>query len=198
MHNRCPHVRMAESADRQPSSSAPDQCRAGRARQARPVAELLPRALVLAAVLFASLGVMAATAPADTHDSDTGCNILLKGLKMLSDPQRKLVNLHPKNTTVAAINALPQPHATSKTRSTGFSRRVWRVPAQITEFKLEGDSDIHLILFDAGSYLIAEMPAGQCIPKKARDRKAMIAVRRKFETQCGKPTTEWQPLGAVV
>ena len=40
---------------------------------------------------------MAATAPADTHDSDTGCNIALKGLKMLSDPQRNLVNLHPKN-----------------------------------------------------------------------------------------------------
>jgi hypothetical protein len=75
---------------------------------------------------------------------------------------------------------------------------VWRAPAQITDFKLEGDSDIHLILFDAGSYLIAEMPAGQCIPKKARDRKAMIAVRKKFETQCGRPTTEWQPLGAIV
>lgn len=72
------------------------------------------------------------------------------------------------------------------------------MPAQITEFKLEGDSDIHLILFDAGSYLIAEMPAARCISKKARDRKAMIAVRKKFETQCGKPTTEWQPLGAVV
>jgi hypothetical protein len=26
----------------------------------------------------------------------------------------------------------------------------------------------------------------------------MIAVRKKFETQCGKPTKGWQPLGAVV
>jgi hypothetical protein len=41
-------------------------------------------------VLFAPLGVTAATAPAGTHDSDSGCNIALKGLKMLSDPQRKL------------------------------------------------------------------------------------------------------------
>jgi hypothetical protein len=75
---------------------------------------------------------------------DKGCNVRLKGLKTLSDPQRKLVNLHPKNTTAAAINALPQPHPTPKTRSTDFSRRVWRVTAQITEFKIEGDSDIHL------------------------------------------------------
>lgn len=69
--------------------------------------------------------------------------------------------------------------------------------AQITEFKLEGDSHIHLVLFGDGGYLIAEMPAAQCIPKTARDRKAMIAVRKKFETQCGKPTKHWQPLGAV-
>jgi hypothetical protein len=148
--------------------------------------------------LFAPLGVLAATAPADTHDSDTGCNVRLKGLKMLSDPQRKLVNLHPKNTTVTAINALPQPHPTPKTRSTNFSRQVWRVGAQITEFKLEGDGDIHLVLFGDGGYLIAEMPALGCIPKRARDRKAMIAVRKKFETRCGTPTKQWQPLGAVV
>jgi hypothetical protein len=77
---------------------------------------------------LAPLGVMAATAPAETHDSDTGCNIRLKGLKMLSDPQRKLVNLHPKTTTVAAINALPQPHPTPRTRSTSFSRRGSPIP----------------------------------------------------------------------
>jgi hypothetical protein len=119
-------------------------------------------------------------------------------LKTLSDPQRKLVNLHPKFTTIAVINRLPQPHPTPKTRSTDFTRRVWRVAAQITEFKVEGDNDIHLVLFDADSYLIAEMPAAQCVPKKARDRKAMIAVGKKFEATCGKPTKHWQPLGAVV
>ena len=69
--------------------------------------------------------------------------------------------------------------------------------AQITEFKSEGDSDIHLVLFDQGAYLIAEMPAAECLPKMARDRKAIIAVRKKFETSCGQPTNHWQPLGAV-
>jgi hypothetical protein len=43
-----------------------------------------------------------------SSESDKGCNVRLKGLKTLSDPQRKLVNLHPKNTTATAINALPQ------------------------------------------------------------------------------------------
>jgi hypothetical protein len=160
---------------------------------------LLRVRLLLAVAAVAVLSGLAATAvPTLRAENDTGCNVRLKGLKMLSDPQRKVVNLHPKNTTVAAIDALQQPHPTPKTRSTPFSRRVWRVPAQITEFKLEGDSDIHLVLFDDGGYLIAEMPAAACIPKKARDRKAMVTVRKKFETSCGKPTNHWQPLGAVV
>jgi hypothetical protein len=136
--------------------------------------------------------------PARRAENDNGCNVRLKGLKTLSDPQRRLVNLHAKNTTIAAIAALAQPHSTPKKRSTPFSRRVWRMPAQITEFKLEGDSDIHLVLFDNGSYMIAEMPAAACVPRKARARKAMIAARKKFESRCGKPTKTWRPLGAVV
>jgi hypothetical protein len=155
------------------------------------------RGLVIVVGVF--LSVLAVTAgPSPSMDSDEGCNVRLKGLKTLSDPQRKLVNLHPTNSTSAAINALPQPHPTPKTRSTGFSRRVWRVGAQVTEFKLEGDSDIHLVLFGDGGYLIAEMPAAKCLPKKTRDRKAIIAARKKFQTSCGKPTKQWKQLGAVV
>jgi hypothetical protein len=103
---------------------------------------------VAASLLLAVLDPVAATAPAHGQASDKGCNVRLKGLKTLSDPHRNLVNLHPKNTTAVAINALPQPHPTPKTRSTDFSRRVWRVTAQIVEFKIEGDSDIHLVLFE--------------------------------------------------
>lgn len=121
----------------------------------------------------------------------------LKGLKTLSDPQRKLVNLHPKNTTLVGINELPQQHPTPKTRSTEFERQVWRITVQITKFKAEGDSDIHLVLFDKGVYGIAEMPAARCVPKNTRDRKAVIAARKKFTTNCGEPTNHWKELGAV-
>jgi len=152
--------------------------------------------LIAGVVLLA--GVAASAGSAHRAENDHGCNIRLRGLKMLSDPQRNLVNLRSKDTTIMAIDALPEPHPTPKTRSTGFSRRIWRVGAQITEFKLEGDGDIHLVLFGEGAYLIAEMPGAKCIPKKARDRKAMIAVRKKFEVRCGQPTNRWQPLGAVV
>ena len=157
----------------------------------------MQRKVLVAGLLFALLGPIAANAPGKTAESDKGCNVRLKGLKTFSDPQRKLVNLHPKNITIGAINALPQPHPTPKTRSTDFSRHVWRVSAQITQFKVEGDSDIHLVLFADSNYLIAEMPAAKCLPKKTRDRKAIVAARKKFETNCGKPTDKWKELGAV-
>jgi len=51
---------------------------------------------VIGTVLIAALAATAA--PARINDTDKGCNVRLKGLKTLSDPQRKLVNLHPKNT----------------------------------------------------------------------------------------------------
>jgi hypothetical protein len=57
------------------------------------------RTLIAASLLLAVLGPVAATAPAHGHDADKGCNLRPKGLKTLSDPQRKLVNLHPKNST---------------------------------------------------------------------------------------------------
>jgi hypothetical protein len=56
----------------------------------------------------------------------------------------------------------------------------------------------HLILFDAGAYGIAEMPAAACVPKKARAGRAIIRARKKFEAACGKATSSWKQLGAVV
>jgi hypothetical protein len=64
-----------------------------------------------------------------------------------------------------------------------------RLHCGITEFKRESDSDIHLILFDAGTYGVAEMPAAACVPKKPRARKAIINARKKFEAACGKQPT---------
>jgi hypothetical protein len=78
-----------------------------------------------------------------------------------------------------------------------FERQVWRVKAQIVEYKLEDDSGIHLVLFDRGRYMIAEMPAAACLSRRTRDRRALINARRLFAARCGAPTATWQPLGAV-
>jgi hypothetical protein len=125
------------------------------------------------------------------------CGVELWPLKTLSDLQRKLVNLRPKDTTVAAVAQLPMPHPTPTTRNTPFERQVWRVTAQIVNFKLEEDQDIHLVLFGNGAYVIAEMPAVSCLTAKTRDRAAIVKVRKRFVAACGRPTESWQPLGAL-
>lgn len=150
--------------------------------------------LVIGVVVFAGTAT-----PTDAHPTAAAaCGSDYWPLKTFSDPQRKKVNLAPKDTTLTDIATPDHPHPTPTARNTPFERQVWRVTVQITEFKREGDSDIHLILFDAGTYGIAEMPSGDCVPKKARARKAIINVRKHFEARCGKATSSWKQLGAVV
>jgi hypothetical protein len=156
------------------------------------------RGLCVALALGAT-ALVAATVPprAATRPGRAACGVELWSLKTLSDPQRRLVNLHPRNTSIAAINALPMPHPTPRTRNTGFERRTYRVTAQIVSFKLEDDSDIHLILYWASRYMIAEMPSAACLPPRTRDRRAIVAARATFLRRCGFPTSVRQPLGAV-
>jgi hypothetical protein len=154
-------------------------------------------AIVTFAAAVAS--AVAVAIPSRSHASPTraACGVELWSLKTLSDPQRRLVNLHPRTTSVRAINRLPRPYPTPTTRNTIYERRTWRVKAQIVQFKLEGDSDIHLILFWGGRYMIAEMPFAACLPRTTRDRRAIVAARVRFVRRCGFPTSDWQSLGAV-
>jgi hypothetical protein len=122
------------------------------------------------------------------------CGSELWSLKTLSDPQRKLVVLRPRTTTIRAINTLRAPSFLS-TRRYPFERRVWRVVAEIVEYKLEADDDIHLVLSEGGSRMIAEMPAAACLPATTRDRRAIVDVRTLFESRCGAPADFWRPLG---
>jgi hypothetical protein len=153
--------------------------------------------VVALTVLLTTLVIAATAGRTAAHATAAACGSDYWPLKTLSDPQRKEVELTPHDTTLAAIAGPDHPHPTPATRNTPFERQVWRLTAQITEFKREGDSDIHLVLFDAGTYGIAEMPAAACVTKKARARRAIIAARKRFETACGKATNSWKQLGAV-
>src|SRR5262249_52861673 len=156
------------------------------------------RGIVFFAVFVTAAGLAAATSHIGrTVPARSTCGEKFLSLKTLSDPQRSLVNLHPRYTTIAAIDAVPMPNPTPTIRSTAFERQVWRVKARIVEFMLERDSDIHLILFEDGAYLIAEMPLASCLPSTTRDRRAIVAARARFVRRCGQPSFSWQPLGAV-
>jgi hypothetical protein len=144
------------------------------------------------AIVALAGAALALTASTAAHTKVAACN----QLGTLSDPQRNLVRLRPTATTIAAINQLPRPRPTPTTRATAFQRRVWRVRAQIVEYKLERDGDIRLALYD-GAYLSVAMPAPSCLSARTRARGAIEQARAYFEGLCGPARPSWQDLGAV-
>jgi hypothetical protein len=118
-------------------------------------------------------------------------------LKTLSDPDRRLVRLQPRTTTISALAALPAPQPIPRRRRTQFQRQTWRVVAQIVQVRLGADGGIELVLYDAGAYMRAGMPSPVCLSSASRARRAMLATRAHFVHMCGQPKSDWQPLGAV-
>lgn len=57
---------------------------------------------------------------------------------------------------------------------------------------------IRLILFDAGTYVNAVIPAPSCLSARTRGRSAIAAAWKNFVLNCGTPRPDWQPLGAVL
>jgi hypothetical protein len=148
------------------------------------------------AIVGGALALTASTAAA--HRTVITCSTANAGLRTFSDPQRNLVRLQPRLTTVATINGLRPPRRTPTTRATGYQRHVWRVRAQIVEYRLEQDGDVALVLYDGKrSYLTAAMPGPGCLSARTRARRAIEGARALFEGLCGPARPSWQPLGAV-
>ena len=118
-------------------------------------------------------------------------------LKTLSDSDRRLVRLKPRQTTIAALNQPAAPHPTPVRRRTAFQRHAWRVVAQITQFRLLPDGSIELALYDDSSYVRAGFPSPKCLSSNSRARRAVLAARARFVARCGEPKPAWQDLGAV-
>jgi len=154
--------------------------------------------LVGAALALASLAVKVDAGARPATWSRARCNGALWPLKTLSDPARKTVQLVPPTpTTIEAIAQRPSPQPTPTRRKTSFQKRTWEVVASVDKYRLD-HGELRLSLFDDGMYLNAVVPLPSCIPAKARERKAMIAVWTKFVSSCGHhPTEDWQSLGAV-
>jgi hypothetical protein len=152
-------------------------------------------ALVLCGLIAAAAA--GTRAGASSRTSPIRCDKTLAGLRTLSDPERGLVDLRPRTTTIRAINNLRRPRRTPTRRNNAFERHVWRVRAVIVKDRLQDDGDIQVILVARHSYLIAELPAPACLPRATRARAAIVRARRRFERGCGSASRSWTNQGAV-
>ena len=131
---------------------------------------------------------------AQAGDPDAGsgatCGVERWAVKTLQDPLARRVDLRPRRTTVAALRRLGAPEGLPDTRLAGVERRTYRIVANVVAAKVEGDSDIHLVVADprSGGTMIVEFPALGCTTHAAAAvRKLMERARVALLRSCGDP-----------
>ena len=107
-------------------------------------------------------------------------------VKIGTDADSKLVN--PADftaTTIASLIALPAPVSLPQNnRIQPTETTVFVLNATLTEFKLESDSDYHLVLSDAaGKTMIAEIPSPGCVSSSSPFSAAIASARTEFNAR---------------
>ena len=120
-------------------------------------------------------------------DSSTGsCGVERWSVKTGTDADAGLINLQStSSTTIGALGALPAPSSLpSNNRVQPTETTVFRISATLTEFKLEADSDYHLVLSDgAGHTMISEIPDPACVGASSPLLTRIRTARGQFDAK---------------
>jgi len=112
------------------------------------------------------------------------CGVERWSVKTGTDPDAGSVNVASATpTTIASLIALsaPQP-IPSNNRITPTETTVWTIDATLTSFKVEGDSDYHLVIADKNSNtMIAEIPSPNCVTGTSPFSSLISQARAKFD-----------------
>ena len=103
------------------------------------------------------------------------------------------------STTIANLRSLTAPTSLpSSTRVAPTENTVFRLDATLYQYKLETDSDYHLVLQDAaGSTMIAEIPDPACVGATSPFAGAITAARAAFDARLS-ATSTFQTAGLQV
>ena len=114
------------------------------------------------------------------------CGVERWQVKTGTDSDAGSVNLSSSTpNTIASLTALAKPSTippTSRIRPTETT--LWSLNATLTELKLEGDSDIHLVIVDEnGNSMIAEIPDPNCVGSGSSFASGISNARSQFTSQ---------------
>jgi len=159
----------------------------------------MKRSVLLALILLAA-GAAAATAAGEHSAAPSAkrCGGTTWRLKTFSDAQRAQVDIAPDVTTIRDIRARRGPGRALTRRATAFQLHVWKVPAQVTKYRLDSNGSVRLELYDNESYMNAVIPSPDCLSGKTRDRAEIEAAWRLFISKCGKPGRDWKTFGGIL
>src|SRR5215470_10648073 len=128
------------------------------------------------------------------------CGVERWSVKTGTDPDSGLVNLNSTtNTTIASLRALTAPSPIpSNNRVSPTETTQWVINATLTQYKLEGDSDYHLVLSDAsGNTMIVEIPSPTCVGAGSPFFAGIQNARSEFDARFN-ATTSFQTVSIPV
>jgi hypothetical protein len=172
----------------------------------------------IAVVVIVAAGVLAATGvgaaireghpDAEEHEEVTAnayaatgsCGVERWSVKTGTDTDRSKITLQSTSqTTIAALDALPAPgNLPASNRVAPTEDTVYQLRATLTKYKLEADSDYHLVLSDgSGHTMIAEIPDPACVGSTSPLTSSIQKARGEFNAKYS-PTNSFQAANVPV
>jgi hypothetical protein len=159
-------------------------------------------AYTVAAGLILALGVPAAqSVTAHTrlaHSArhavgEAACGVERWRVKVGLDQDARRVRLNVVPTTIVHLRSLHPPATLPRlSRVRPVETTVWAIDGVMLRYKVEEDSDVHVVLADSGGRtMIVELPAPQCLTASSPFLRAIKTVRRAFVARFH-PTGFWQ------
>jgi hypothetical protein len=114
------------------------------------------------------------------------CGVERWSVKTGTDADKNLVNLSSTSaTTIATMRGLATPSTIpANNRILPTETTEWVINATLTEYKLESDSDYHLVIQDAsGNTMIAEIPSPSCVGTGSVFTSGISNARNEFNAK---------------
>jgi hypothetical protein len=171
------------------------------ATSTRPIAQTTEREAIASSTSTSTSAVT--DAEQDTDESVPGqsatgsCGVERWYVKTGMDADAAQVSQVAKETSIATLIGLPKPRNLPQRARVGDAERtIWRLRATVTDYKLEQDSDIHLVLRDgSGNSMIAELPDVACIGFPSPFKDQIRTVRSLFDARY-RPSSSFQSVNA--
>jgi hypothetical protein len=133
---------------------------------------------------------------------ETGCGEWRWPVKTLSDHRKRKVHFSPMRSTVTRFRRRTPPSDLSPTkpRTSYVEFHTWTLRARPRRARIEGDGDIHLIIYapkHPHRTMIVEFPKRSCVASPFK-RKAIARGRRSFIDDCGSMSGAWAHLTGQV
>jgi hypothetical protein len=118
--------------------------------------------------------------------SSGSCGVERWSIKTGTDADEAKINVQSTTpTTIASMRALAKPASLpSNNRIQPTETTVFRIQATLNQYKLENDSDYHLVISDSnGQTMITEIPDPACVGSSSRLRTSIQKARAAFNAK---------------